>query len=267
VAVTDDDGIELEVSERSQLCRELRSSTSVQEHFLAQLPHHCTMLVVGLADAYASLLALGADRPFACNAVARALMEAAADLYWLGTNSIDAEERARRTITIYLQQTESTVRQLQQLRDRTMDHSLDAGIAEGWSLLRATADAAQEAGYAVRSSKRAGQRYVLGTGKPSTSVLVDQVVSRFFGTTGVNVYSQMSSTAHAEGSGLGSLIDSADQRTADGGPRSAYGVQAEVWVQRYMRPCHAVAVGATSTWLDLALPERLPAFIRGVQTV
>lgn len=263
-AVADDDSIERDVPEGSQLGREMRFSNGVRAHFLSELPHHCTMLIVGIADAYASLLSLGPERPFASNAVARGLLEAAADLYWLGNSSINADERARRAITIYLTQTESTVRQLGQLRDRTKDGSLDPAISEGWSLLGATADAAKEAGYLVKHTKRAGRRYVLGAGKPAISGLVDEVVGEFLGTTGVNLYSQMSSTAHVEGSGLGRLLDPEDYKVATSGTRFAYSMKYESWAQRYMRPCHAVAVGATSAWLGLALPERLPGFVHDV---
>lgn len=260
-AVVDDAGIEREVREESLLGGEIGSTGGIQSHFLTQLPHHCTMLVVALADAYASLLSLGPGRPFGSSAVARGLLETAADLYWLSRRSVDARERARRAITVYLTQTEATIRQLKQLRDRTSVGSLDPGIAEGWELLERTADEALRAGYHVTRTKRAGARFVVGSGKPTTSALVEDAVSHFLGTTGVNLYSSLSSIAHAEGSGLGQLINHKDCREVPAGTRYAYGLELEDWAMRYMSPCHAVAVGATSEWLGLAFPERLPRFL------
>ncbi len=263
-AVSGDDGIEREVLEDSSLGREIASADHLRSHFLSELPHHCTMLIVAIADAYASLLSLGPGRPFSSNAVARGLLECAADLYWLGDCAIDPDERARRAITVYLTQTESTIRQLEQLQKRTEDSSLDQVISEGWSLLQATAEQANNAGYPVRSTRRAGQRYVLGTGKPAMSALVDDVVSEFVGRTGVNLYSRMSSTAHAEGSGLGQLLDHASQKVTTSGPRFACGMEFKGWAHRHMHPCHAVAVGATMEWLGLAFPKHLPGFASAV---
>jgi hypothetical protein len=261
-AVIDENYVERDISEDGQLSREIGSFSDIRAHFLDQLSHHCTMLTVGIADAYGSLLSLGPDRPFASNAVTRGLLEAAADLYWLGNRSIDANERARRTITTYLIQTESTVRQLEQLRDRARGEALDEGISQGWSLLESTAEEARQAGYTVQRNRRAGRRYTLGTGKKTTSALVDDVVGEFLGMTGVNLYSLMSSTAHGEGSGLGLLIDKTDSQSTRSGPRFAYGMDDGIWSQRYVHPAYAVAIGAISEWLGLALPEQLPGFVQ-----
>ena len=197
-AVCDEAGVERHVEPASSLSTEISAVPSdIQTHFLSELPKHATMLVMAIGDACSGLLTLGPSLPFSSTGVARMLLEAAGDLHWLvdADPGLAASERARRAITVYLRQTETTIRQLEQLRERTSQDDYDAGIAEGWELLRHTADSAALGGYRVKESRRPGQKYILHPGKPSISRLVDEAITRFYGSTGVNLYSLYSSTA------------------------------------------------------------------------
>jgi hypothetical protein len=262
-AVCDEAGVERHVEPASSLSTEISAVPSdIQTHFLSELPKHATMLVMAIGDACSGLLTLGPSLPFSSTGVARMLLEAAGDLHWLADPGLAASERARRAITVYLRQTETTIRQLEQLRERTSQDDYDAGIAEGWELLRHTADSAALGGYRVNESRRPGQKYILHPGKPSISRLVDEAITRFYGSTGVNLYSLYSSTAHAEGSGLGSLLDTSARVETDHGDRVAYGLPEPLWTKNVLSPCLAVAVGVVREWVQLALPGQLEGFAR-----
>ena len=258
-AITDSEGVQRLPSEESRLVAEKAELPIFFAHFLGELPNHATMLSVALADGYSSLVKLGAKLPFGSNAVARATLELAADLFWIADHSIDSTERARRAVSIYLIQTEATVRQLEQLRKRgDTTRTLARGISEGWDLLEDTgAQAAAQGLWPVRNNR--GKIPIIGEGKPPTSQLVDNVVRVFHGQTRVNLYSLLSSTGHGEGSGLGALLDVEDTRT---GPTRTYAYNAtkDAWSAKFALPCARAATGAVREWLNLALPEQTHLF-------
>ena len=103
---------------------------------------------------------------------------------------------------------------------------------------------------------------MLHPGKPSISSLVDEAVTRFYGSTGVNLYSLYSSTTHAEGSGLESLLDASDRVETDHGDRVAYGLPEPLWTKKVISPCLTVAVRVVREWVQLALPGQLEGFVR-----
>lgn len=259
-AVFDESAVQRLIDPASQLQREIDTSVGIQRHFLSELPNHAVMSMVALSDGCEGLAKLGSRLPFSSVAVARSVLEAAGDLHWLVCADQSSTERARRAMTIYLLQTETTIRQLEQLQERRPDLDVGAGIDEGWELLRATAKEAELAGYEVKESKRPGRKYTLAEGKPATSKLVDSVVTKFYGQTGVRLYSSYSATAHAEGGGLGALLDVSDTVSTEAGQRSAYGIPVSEWMQRVVDPVRAVTVGVAREALKLMFPSQEGGF-------
>lgn len=260
-AFCDEAGAQREPESSSVLHGEIDAAGSdLQRHFLLQLPNHITMLVMAISDGCDGLANLGQTHPFSSMAVARAVLEAAGDLHWLAAADQTGAERARRAITTYLRQVETTVRQLEQLQKRTAQTELEDGIREGRELLRVTAEEAGRAGYKIGQTRRHGQLYVLDDGKPSTSALVDSVVSHFYGTTGVNLYATYSASAHAEGGGLGALLDDSDRIETTAGRRRAYGLPTALWKAKVEDPVVAVAFGVAHEALTLVLPDQAAGF-------
>src|SRR4051794_30595005 len=92
--VIDSDGVERPVEPASRLSKEIEAAThEISRHFVRQLPQHCNMLAIAIADALQALNRLEPSLAFSGVLVARGLLEAAADLYWLSDPSIDGVER------------------------------------------------------------------------------------------------------------------------------------------------------------------------------
>ena len=199
-------------------------------------------------------------------------MEAAADLYWLANSKIDAVERARRTFLVFLIQTETQVRQLEQYRTRCpagaettglgiSRSELDRAIGEGWQYLRDTAKNMASAGYRLHESNRPGAKYFLGDKKPPINKLVDGMMTDLLGSaTSLNLYSLYSSAAHVEGEGLGSLRDLNDMVDTAEGEKHAYGYSEERWDGSIVKPGIQAAMGAIRMWVKLGFPGRLGEF-------
>lgn len=265
-AAVDDGGVERPVEGRSQLSGEIDSCAhDTARHFLSQLSQHNTMLGVAIADALASLSRLDPELPFSATVLARGLAEAAADLYWLSDLKIGAVERVRRTFLIYLRQHETQVRQIIQYSQRlTADGpgtpDLTTVIEKGWESLRVHAEKMASVGYALKETKKAGFKYSVGTPKPPIRELVDTVMSKFLGKTALNLYSTYSSVAHAEGEGLGSLLQYSDKVETPAGTRYRHGLDDEGWNQRIVLPTNLIAAGSFGTWLKLSQPKHAPQF-------
>lgn len=151
------------------------------------------------------------------------------------------------------------MRQIEQFAKRFPDiakrSNLDEGIAQGWESLRLHAEDMAAAGYELRTSTKPGDRYLLGTGKPSVSELVDEAIIDFYGKTALNLYSMYSSTAHVEGLGLGALEDLKDTVRATEGVRYKYGFDDQTWQGLVVTPGLRVASGSTAEWIALAYPS------------
>jgi hypothetical protein len=258
----DDAGVERPVEPESQLAQEIAASTEeVSEHFLRQLPQHSTMLGAAVADALTALSRLEPSLAFSGVVVARGLLEAAADLYWLSDRAIDRRERTRRTFLIFLRQHESQIREIVHYskrlppdREEELSH-LTVAIAEGWESLRRHAEDMASCGYELRTTKKAGVKYSVGDPKPPVGELVDRLIADQLGTTGVPIYSLYSSVAHAEGEGLGSLRVTSEAVEAPEGTRYLRGFDAAAWEERVVTPASRGTAGAISAWAELAYPK------------
>ncbi|SRR6266511_3622801 len=259
----DDSGIERPIEPQSRLAQEIAASThEVSQHFLRQLPQHCAMLAGAIADALDALARLEPSLAFSGVVVARGLLEAAADLYWLSDRRIDCAERTRRTFLVFLRQHETEVREVVHFsrrlppgRERKVSQ-LSVAIAEGWESLRLHAEEMASAGYELRISNRPGSKYSVGEPKPPVGELVDQLISDHLGTTAIPIYSLYSSVAHAEGEGLGSLRVTSDSVETPEGTRYLRGFDAPMWGERVLTPATRGAAGAFSAWAELAYPNR-----------
>ena len=245
-AIVDDAGIERPLESTSRLVAEAASSSHpVERHFLEQLPHQCTLLAIGVADALGSLARLSPELPFGAVVLARALLECAADLYWLSDQSIDGGERARRAFLIYIKQHETVTRQLEQVYRRVPVEihgiqDLPRAIDEGWESLRRHAEEMAAAGHQLRTTTKPGSKYVIGDAKPSISALIDRLITDHLGKTGLDLYANYSPVAHGEGEGLGSLLTRSDAIETPLGVRYRHGFDEETWRKRIKDP----AVGA-----------------------
>lgn|GEM_PF-3866674 len=258
--LVDEAGIERVVEPTSRLANEFATcQNDVAQHFLGQLSQHCTMLGVAIVEVLTSLDRLDPELPFSGVVLARGLVEAAADLYWLSDPAIDAAERTRRTFLIYLRQHETNVRQLVQFSNRFPqpdDHlpNLDKAIDEGWASLKQTAEEMATAGYELRTSSRPGSKYSVGHPKPSISELVDTLIEDCLGKMTLNLYSLYSAVAHAEGEGLGSLCVPSDTVETAKGMRYRHGFDDAMWETRILRPTTQAAASACGAWVQLAHP-------------
>jgi hypothetical protein len=255
-------GVERPIDPASRLAQDVKASTDeTAEHFLGQLPKHCTMLVAAIADVLGALAGLDSDSPFSASVLTRGLVEAAADLFWLSDAVIDAKERTRRTCLVYLRQHETLVRQMVEFSERHPEGDaaiprLADGIAEGWESLKLSAEKMAAIGFELRTSRQRGSKYSLGEPKPTISRLVDALITKFLGTTGVNLYAIYSPTAHADGEGLGTLLIESDQVEEEGVVKYRRGFDEERWKGLVVGPALAAAKGAAGTWFKLALsPE------------
>jgi len=262
--VADDRNVERPIEAESRLAREIEASKhDVAKHFLSELPKHCNMLATAVADALTGLDRLEPGLAFSGVVLARGLVEAAADLYWLSEPAIGGVERTRRTFLIYLRQHETDVRQLEQISRRVPAEESedevdpDKAIAEGWLSLKRNAEAMASAGFRLRTTKQKGAKYVIGDVKPPISELVDKLITDNLGLTGLNVYTSYSATAHAEGGGLGALLTRSDRIETTEGIRYARGFDEATWEQRVVRPAASAAAGAVGAWAALAYPARL----------
>ncbi len=265
-ALIDDAGIERPIERDSKLAREISASMhDVAQHFLGELPHHCTMLAVAVADALASLDRLDGELPFGAIVLVRGLAECAADLYWLSDPEIDGSERARRAFLVYLSQEETVVRQLEQLSKRVPPEihkipDLPEAIAEGWESLNRHAEEMAAAGYRLRTTNKPGSKYILGDAKPSISALIDGLIVDQLGKTALNLYTSYSPIAHGDGEGLGSLLTrSATVETPDG-TRYRRGFDEQMWDERIRSPATRAATGSVGAWVELAYPSRSAMF-------
>lgn len=262
----DEQGVERAIERDSHLAREIAScSDDSSRHYLGELPHHCTMLAVSMADACQSIARLDPGLPFSTGIVVRGLLEAGADLHWLSSPKISAVERTRRAFLVYLRQLETQIRQMAQHAKRAPlsapDQALvDKGIDEGWQLLRLTAEGMAAAGYELQTSKKPGAKFRLGTPKPSTSELVDTLLVEFYGTTSVNLYSLYSPIAHVDGEGLGSLLERSDFRDTPEGQRFRYGLRDDAWMTRMLKPGACASLGCAAEWTALAQPSMVVDF-------
>jgi hypothetical protein len=163
------------------------------------------VLVAAIADVLGALDGLDSNSPFSATVLTRGLLEASADLFWLSHAYIDSGERTRRTCVVFPRQHETQVRQMVQFAKRHPDAAaipnLAEGISEGWESLKATAEAMAAIGFKLGTNKKPGAKYTLDEPKPTISELVDVLITRLLGKTGVNLYSIYSSIAHAEGEG------------------------------------------------------------------
>jgi hypothetical protein len=245
-------------SDRESLDNEL------QRHFIEQLPKHCRLLLMAMLDAGGVLASIEETSPFSGTVLARGLLEAAGDLHWLVQPDIDPQERARRSLTIYLEQVESSLRKLMDARDRgapiSDDASRDQAIEEGHEMLALYASEARAAGYEVTRTRRPGAMYVLGDGKPSATALVDDVVTEFHGQTVISPYRMHSSAAHGTGEGLGALMDLTDSIETDAGTLFAWGFTRERWASSIDTPAANVLVGTASEVLAYLQPSQVAAF-------
>jgi hypothetical protein len=255
-------GVERPIDPASRLAHEIEASTDdTAQHFLGELRKHCTMLVAAIADVLGALDGLDPDSPFSATVLTRGLIEASADLLWLSDGEIDAKERTRRTCLVYLRQHETVVNQMVEFSERHPEGDaaiphLAEGIAEGWESLRLSAEAMAAIGFTLRTSKQRGSKYSLDEPKPSISRLVDALITRFLGTTGVNLYAIYSPTAHGDGEGLGTLVIEGDQVEDEGVVKRRRGFDEKRWSGLVLRPSLAAARGATGAWFKLALsPE------------
>jgi hypothetical protein len=265
----DDAGIERPIERESVLAAELRTSThDVARHFLGQLSQHCNMLASALADGSEALARLEPALAFSGVVVARGMLEAAADLYWLSDRQIDRAERTRRTFLVFLRQHEAQVREIVRFSKRipatpTDDApDLDAAIAEGWESLRQHAKEMASAGYELRTSDRPGSKYSVGDPKPAVSRLVDKLIADHVGLTALPIYSMYSSVAHAEGGGLGSLRVMHDAVETPEGKRHLRGFDLSMWHERVVASATRGATGAFVAWARLAYPSRLGELTR-----
>ncbi len=256
-------GVERPIELDSMLAQEVATSThEVARHFLSELPKHCAMLDTAIADVLVALDGLSSDTPFSAVVLTRGLLEASADLYWLSEAEIGLVERTRRTCLVYLRQKETQVRQIVQFSKRhpgaelggTRD--LTQAIREGWESLKLDAETMAAMGFELRESDRPGSKYSLGEPKPNISDLVDALVTRFLGKTGVNLYAIYSSIAHAEGEGLGTLLVMDDSIEQLGVVRYRRGLDDRRWNGLVLRPAVAAARGAVGAWFELALPRQ-----------
>ncbi|MGH2948475.1 MAG: hypothetical protein ACRDPC_19820 [Solirubrobacteraceae bacterium] len=259
----DDAGIERPIESQSRLAQEIAASTrEVSRNFLSQLPQHCNMLAAAIADALDALARLEPSLAFSGVVVARGLLEAAADLYWLSERGINGVERTRRTFLVFLRQHETQVRGIthysRRLPPGRQDEvaKLSVAITEGWESLRRHAEEMASAGYALRTSNRPGSKYSVGEPKPPVGELVDRLISEHLGTAAIPIYSMYSSVAHAEGEGLGSLRVMGDTVETPEGTRYLRGFNAVMWQQRVLTPATRGAAGALSAWAELAYPKR-----------
>ena len=255
-------GVERPIDPVSRLAHEIKASTDeAAQHFLGELRKHCTMLVAAIADVLGALAGLDSDSPFSATVLTRGLIEASADLFWLSDAEIDAKERTRRTCLVYLRQHETLARQMVEFSERHPEGDaaiphLDEGIAEGWESLRLSAEKMAAIGFELRTSKQRGSKYSLGEAKPSISRLVDALITKFLGKTGVNLYAIYSPTAHGDGEGLGTLLIEGDQVEAEGVVKHRRGFDEKRWNGLVVGPALAAAKGATGAWFELALsPE------------
>jgi len=261
-AVLDDTGVERPPEPASRIVAEAASSAHlVERHFLEQLPYHCTMLAMAIADALASLARLSPELPFGAVVVARALLECAADLYWLSDDHIDGQERARRAFLIYLKQHETVIRQLEQLDKRVPAEihgipDLAKAIDEGWESLKQHAEEMAAAGHKLRTTNKPGFRYIVGKDKPSISALIDRLINDHLGKTGLNLYTDYSPIAHAEGEGLGSLLTTSATVETPEGLRYRRGFDDETWKKRIKAPAAGAARGSVGAWVEVAYPSR-----------
>jgi hypothetical protein len=259
----DDAGIERPIESQSRLAQEIAASThAVSGHFLRQLPQHCTMLAAAVADALDALARLDRTLAFSGVVVARGLLEAAADLYWLSDRGVDRVERTRRTFLVFLRQHETQVRQIIRysgrlppgMEDKVAE--LSVAIAQGWASLRQHAEDMASAGYELRTSSRPGSKYSVGEPKPPVGELVDRLISDHLGTTAIPIYSLYSSVAHADGEGLGTLRVMGDTVETPAGTRYLRGFDTAMWQKQVLTPATRGAIGALSAWADLAYPMR-----------
>jgi len=258
--IVDESSIQRKVEAGSRLASEIESSaTDIEQHFIAELANHCAMLAVAIADSCSALDRLGPELPFSAVVLVRGLMESAADLHWLSDPKIKGRERTRRAFQIYLRQHETEVRQLEQFAKRFPDiakkEHFEKGITEGWESLKVTANEMAKAGHDLRVSKKPGERYCIGTSKPSISDLVDGVIIEFHGKTSLNLYSKYSASAHVEGVGLGALLNLTDVVETPEGVRKGYGVDEQTWRGLVETPGLRVACGSVAEWIELAYPS------------
>ncbi|MGC2372357.1 MAG: hypothetical protein WA484_00640 [Solirubrobacteraceae bacterium] len=251
--------IERPIDPASRLAHEIKASTDeTAQHFLGELCKHCTMLVAAIADVLGALAGLDSDSPFSASVLTRGLIEAAADLFWLSDAEIDAKERTRRTCLVYLRQHETLVGRMVEFSERHPEGDaaiphLAEGIAEGWESLKLSAEGMAAIGFELRTSKQRGSKYSLGGPKPSISRLVDVLITRFLGKTGVNLYAIYSPTAHGDGEGLGTLLIEGDQVEDEGVVKHRRGFDEKRWNGLVVGPALAAAKGATGAWFELAL--------------
>lgn len=267
-------GSDRPVERASQLVMELSECTHpTSQHFLGELPKHCSMLLMAIHDSCTSLNMLNRSLPFSSTLLARGLLEAAADLYWLTDTRIDKKERVRRTFLVYLIQVETQVRRLEQYRNRRLatdrpdldrfisQRDLEQAISEGWAYLRESAEAMATVGYELNESKKLGVRYSLGERKPTISKLVDDMATDLLGSdTRLNLYSHYSSAAHVEGEGLGNLRDLSDMIATEQGEKHAYSFSEARWMGEIAGPGIQIAMGAVRMWVRLGFPTKLDEF-------
>jgi hypothetical protein len=218
------------------------------------------MLGAAVADALDALEKLESSLAFSGVVVARGLLEAAADLYWLSDEGIDGTERTRRTFLVFLRQHETQVQQIEQFSKRLPQGSertaeLSTAVAEGWQSLKQHAQEMAAAGFELRTGSKPGSKYSVGEPKPSISKLVERLMSDHLGTTAIPVYSLYSSVAHAEGEGLGSLRVMSDTVEAPEGTRYARGFDTAMWSERVLTPATRGAAGAFAAWARLSYPK------------
>lgn len=261
-------GVQRPIDETSRLAAEIAGAADeTSRHFLGELPRHSGMLVAAVLDGLTALDRLDSETPFSGILVARGVLEAGADLYWLSNPEIDAVERARRAFLIFLTQHETRVRQLEALRNRargapevlsvlSSPGTLDVAIDEGWKSLKQHAEAMASAGHELRTSNRVGHKYTLGDPKPVIAKLVEKLVRDHVGVTAVPIYSLYSSVAHAEGEGLGSLLMMDDLIETPDGPYYRYAMDERRWSERLLKPATAAASGAFNAWANLTQARR-----------
>ncbi|MHB1210126.1 MAG: hypothetical protein ACYC1I_10555 [Acidimicrobiales bacterium] len=268
--VVDESGIQRQVEAGSRLASEIECSvTDMEQHFAAELANHCAMLAIAIADSCSALDRLEPELPFSAVVLVRGLMESAADLHWLSDPNVDGRERTRRAFQTYLRQHETQIRQLEQFAKRFPDvakrEHFENGIAEGWESLEVHAKEMAKAGHDLRTSSKPGERYRIGTPKPSRSDLVDAVIIEFHGKTSLNLYSKYSTSAHVEGVGLEALQDLTDTVETPEGVRNRYGFDEQTWSGLVVTPGLRVACGSVAEWTDFAYPSLHRDFMTKIQ--
>lgn len=231
--------------------------SDIEKHFIGELPRHGSMLTAACLDAIQAFERFDGTTPFAGALVFRGILEVAADLHWLFVEGLDPRERARRALCIYIAQTEATLQTMRSLAKSELEviPNLKAAIAEGEAMLASCALAAESIGHKTERVRRGAYR--IGSGKPTTTSLIDGVAHATFGAGHDGIYRNLSQIAHANGAGLARLLDSTDQVRVSAGTRSRYGRGARWWSEQFLQPAAAVSGLALREFVGYAYPHRL----------